>query len=257
MSNLYENYRRTLGQLPIVNPTVKDFAAILPHVSTELVEEAIANTDPEKGLYMATPPIRVKRGYLVVSYYKYKKTPRLDLAFSKRTIESYSDLKAHGDVFYESLFEDEAMNFAEKNWGSRLILDNWRDYGTINLQDPSKLNDRGYPKTIRIINFTTYRPWNDLFNDHSQPISIQWNYCLAQYTLDSIEGMELKGGRGGYIEYNCAYCGHGLGLTSCEGCGHQFRDNHFRSGPAPDLPKKIVKFLVSNGHQFEKMPLYG
>ena len=147
-----------------------------------------------------------------------------------------------------------AMRFAEANWSDELILDNWVDVVNINVQDPTDLvNDRyhhDYPRTKAVIQIALNRDFNEIINDHSKPESELLDEAIVHIAGDSIIQHEIKGGRGGFTEYSCAHCGAGLSLSSCNGCGHTYRDDQFRCGWDTPLPSKVVDFLHELGHGF-------
>lgn len=231
-----EEYIARLKKLPIENPTPEDMAFVCPHLTLEQAVEAF--TSEESSGYVACPSVLIKNGFQIVCLSKgfederFGETypPTLSSAFAGRTLSSYKDGKPHGDVFTKYRCMDEAMLYAAMDWGKHLILDDWVSYIVFYVQDPSDLNERQSPKTKAVVYATTKREWNDIINDHSKPKSQVINEALVIVTLDPFEGHEIKGGRGGYTEFNCAYCGAGLGLTGCDGCGFKFRDDHARSG---------------------------
>jgi len=151
-----------------------------------------------------------------------------------------------------------AMKFAENNWGDELIMDDWVSIIEFYIQDPTDLvNDRyhcDYPRTKAVIRVTLNRDLNVISNDHSKPMSELLDEAISQMTLDHFVWQELKGGRGSFTMYNCANCGAGLLLTSCPGCGHQFKDDQLRSGWHTPLSRKMVAFLQQNNHEFKINP---
>lgn len=269
-----EEYRSLLGRLPIKSPSPQDMAELCPHLTPE---EAVKAFTTGSG-YVALPPLLIRNGFQIVSYHKEwveeikvwgvvdgKETrvvtgtknhpPRLEWSYARRTRESYADGKSHGDVFSRYKRMDKAMRFAEDNWGDELILDKWIDVVSFYVQDPTDLvNDpyhTDYPRTKAVLYVTLNRDWNEIINDHSKPESELIDEAISQMTLDPAVWHELKGGRGGFTEFNCAYCGAGLGLSSCSGCGHRFHDDHFRCGWYTPLSRKMIAFLREKGHEFK------
>lgn len=269
-----EEYRAILSRLPIKSPTPQDMALLCPHLTEK---EAVKAFMIGSG-YVACPPLRVKHGFEIVSYHKEyveeikvwgvvdgKKTQvvtgtknhptRLDYSFAGRTFKSYADGQKHDDLFNRYTAMDKAMKFAEDNWGNELILDDWVDVMSIYIQDPTDLvNDKYHknqPRTKAVLYVAYNRDWNELINDHSKPESELMDDAISQMTLDFVVYHELKGGRVGFTEFNCAHCGHGLSLTKCGGCGYRFDDNHCRRGWNTPLSHKMVAFLRANGHEFK------
>jgi len=266
-------YLDRLRNLPIENPTPEDMATICPHLTLE--QAVAAFTTKEHSNYVACPPIKIKGAFQIVSLSEEwveevkvhrqgdpnvvegKKThpPALRYAFACRTPASYANGKSHEDAFTEYAHMEEAIAYAEENWGDELILDDWIDYVRMYVQDPSDLDECESPKTKAVVHLTTYRGWNTIINDHGKPESVVINDAIAVMTLDPFEAYEVKGGRGGYTEFNCAYCGGGLGLNHCHSCGQQFRDDYFRCGWYTPIPQKIVELLEESGHIFQMDPM--
>ncbi|MFA6429931.1 MAG: hypothetical protein WCV84_05565 [Patescibacteria group bacterium] len=257
-------YRAQLARLPIKNPTPEDMAAMCPHLTREGAVKAFKAEH-----CVACPPLRIRGGFQIVSCSEEwveqivrdgvvtgtKNHPAtLDWAYSGRTPASYVYEWPHGDVFIPYVHMDRAMKFAEDNWGEELILDTWVSAVECIIQDPTDLiNDqyhRDDPRTKAVLGMALNRDTNAVNSDHSKPESALYDEIIAEMTLDHMVWSELKGGRGGGSRYNCAHCGAGLGLSSCSGCGHSFRDNQLRSGWSTPLSKKMVAFLREHGHVF-------
>lgn len=266
-------YRSLLGQLPIKSPTAEGMARLCPHLTPE---QAVAAFTTGNG-YVACPPLRIRGAYQILSYNKEwvetievsrekdgqrdasvkgtKNNPAMiRSAYANRALRSYADGKKHGDVFTETEYTDEAMAFAEANWGNELILDDWVSVVELYVQDPTDLvNDRhhqDYPRTKAVLYLALNRDLNYIINDHSQPESQLFDKAIAEMTLDPLVWNEIKGGRGVFTGFNCAHCGAGLALTACTGCGYRFRDDHFRCGWHTPLSPKMVAFLRESGHKF-------
>lgn len=254
----------------IENPTEEDLVKVTPHLTDTQRSDAFTPKNEESGpAYVAVPPVLIRRGYNVVSYRPEPLTlsdgriapPSLDYAFASRTPESYADRKKHGDVFYNMPHQEEAMKFAKKHWGSRLVTDNWNYFTTMYVQDPTDLypKEAGWgsaetPKTKFVIYYTSYRDGSDMANDHSKPQSEIVNENVAIATLNPVEGSEIKGGRGGWTEFQCAHCAGGLDLTECTNCGNKFRDDYMRSGHITPISPKLVQLLEEAGHTFKMSP---
>lgn len=268
-----DEYRSLLGQLPIKNPTADDMVRMCPHLTEDQAVDAFMTGSG----YVACPSLHIRHAYQVLSYHKEwveeikvrredtqvitgrKNHPaRLEWAFGSRTLASYADGKPHGDVFGETKHREEAMRFANENWGNELILDDWVSVVNFIIQDPTDLvNDRYHtdsPRTKAVLYVALNRDLNEIINDRSKPESELFDEAISQMTLDRKIWSEIKGGRGGYTDYNCAHCGSGLSLSCCTGCGHRFHDDQFRSGWSTPLSRKMVAFLREHGHDFKIDP---
>ncbi|MFY9457431.1 MAG: hypothetical protein WAP23_00660 [Candidatus Spechtbacterales bacterium] len=272
-----EEYLSLLGRLPIKSPTPQDMATLCPHLTAE---EAVKAFTTDSG-YVACPPLRIRHGFQTLFYHKewveeikvwgivdgketqtvtgIKNHPALlSWSYANRTPASYADGKSHGDVFSPCKHMDRAMKFAEDNWGEELILDNWVSVVEFYIQDPTDLvNDRyhtDYPRTKAVLYVAMNRYLNEVINDRSKPKSELFDDSISEMTLDLAVWHEIKGGRGGFTNFNCAHCGAGLLLSSCAGCGHRFRDDKFRCGWYTPLSRRMVTFLREKGHEFTVDP---
>lgn len=241
-------YLHQLERLPIKEPSVADIQSVAPHLGKDQIRKILLAEDT---MYFAVPPTRVKWGYIVLSY---SKKYGLSFAFTSRTRKSYADGRSHGDLFSKNAYMYKAMQYAEAHWSEHLVIDNWVDVGLVYVQDPIKLTDRQCPTTKFVVTWAINRLWNELINDHSKPEWQLWDDAITQLALNDFETSELKGGRGGYSEFNCAFCGSGLSLSSCPNCHHQFRDDYSRCGWRTPLPPKIVDLLCKSGHKFSIDP---
>ncbi len=238
---LRKEYKDILEKLPIENPTPEDMVMVCPHLTMEQAIDAFNN---DSG-YIACPSLRIHNAFQIVSFTEASKNypARLSLSYAGRTQQSPN---------YKHTTE--AIAYAEKNWGEDLITDTWNDVVEIYIQDPSELDKRGYPTTKTYMFIALNREYNDIINDHSRPASELFDDAIVEMTVDPLIWHELKGNRGGYTDFNCAYCGSGMGLVGCSGCGHSYRDNYFRCEGRTPLSRKMVEFLRTNGHVFKKEP---
>ncbi len=261
-----ERLTEMLRSLPIYNPEVDQVRDLFPHLSLDEIKEVLTFREEGRSNYVAVPSLRVNGAFQIVSFVpEYindkdgKITPvRLSWDYAERTRKSYADGRNHGDVFTRYEHMDRAIVFARDNWGSDLVLDDWIDFVEIYVQDPTDLHKSGFskdgPKTKAIVRFTTNRLWGEIINDRSKPESQVIDDAISQITADGFIARELKGGRGGYTEFNCAYDSAGLGLSGCGECGNRFRDDYFRSGWNTPLPSKVANYLMDREFQFGQDP---
>jgi len=256
--NVYAQYRKSLELLAakaIENPTPADVAAVAPHLTLAQIEDLFARSaSGQYSTYFAAPSLYVRFAYHALALINYEGETRLQWSYAHRTRESYTNSHVKGDVFTDTAYQNEAIAFANAAWGDQLVLDTWDDVGTNVVQDPTTLNKYGGPVTKFQVFWAISRDWNEIHNDHTVPEWKQWDNALVRVTTDRLEAGELKGGRGGFTEFNCAYCGYGLDLERCDGCHHHFHDDHFRCGWSTPLPPKIVEYLRDLGHTFVVAP---
>ncbi|MEA3329846.1 MAG: hypothetical protein U9Q06_03825 [Nanoarchaeota archaeon] len=258
-----QEYIEGFKLLPIENPTIDDSGVrvLFPHLTDDEVRAVL---QPKKGSSkdVAIPSLKVNGGFQILSFNPKWKDERdgnvrlgkLSWSYAGRTKESYEDGRSHSGVFDDYAHMDKAIAFARENWGSDLVLDNWVDFITIHLDDPSQVRENGYPTSVGNVYFTTNRAWNDLINDPTKPESQLIDDAIVEMTTSPLVSHELKGGRGRYTKFNCGYCASGLGLSGCGGCDYTFKDDQYRNGWNTPIPSKLVQLLTSEGFEFKKDP---
>jgi len=240
--NAKQEYSEALKGLPVREPDIDDprVRALFPHLDNNEVEGALQARNGRSN-FVATPPLIVSNAFQIVQYFLGIERPsELSWAFASRSRSQYK-------------YSDKAMKFAEKNWGEDLVSRRSRHFVTMHLEDPSRLNERGYPTFVRDIYFTIRRKFEDIINDYSKPKSQLFNNAIVYMTTNPFIAKELEGDAS-YTMFNCAYCGSGLGLNGCGGCGHRFEDDQMRGGDGTPIPLKLAQLLTSEGFAFKKDP---
>jgi hypothetical protein len=153
---------------------------------------------------------------------------------------------------------NEAMAYAEEHWPEELILDDWASFQTVRLADPTDLA-RGVlgsavPRTKFVISIGLDCKLAELSNKRDERNVELWDDAIVITSVDPLVSAELRGGRSPRNEYNCAYCGGGLGFTSCTACHLSYSDDSSRSSCVTPLPPKLIKLLRDNGHHFGLNP---
>lgn len=239
----------------VQNPTIEQMLAICPHLTKDQVVDGLMG---EKGGYIALPPVIIKYGFRSASYYPGSKNKGPDPSFgaglSHRTPSSYADGESHGDAFGEYRFMAEAMAYAEEHWPESLRLDDWVNFQEVYLDDPTDQDVHGNPETKAVVYVCLNRDWDEIRGDRTKTAVQVWDDAISFATLDSLEGSELQGGRGGGTEFVCAHCGGGLGLSICYECKNRFHDDQYRKGTCISLPPKLIKLLRESGHEFALDP---
>ncbi len=263
---LKTDYLAMLQRLPIDEPRVEKVRVLFPHLAADEISAVLTWGKDSDSRHTALPPLRVDGAFQIVSLNGSCKTidgtvlpQRLSWAQTGRTRESYGAKAGdYDDAFRSYRHMEKAIQFAQEQWASDLILDDWSSFIEIYVQDPTDLHEAkfstGKPKTKAVVGFTTARAWNDLINDHSKPRSQVIDDAIAQITTDKHIAEELRGGRGQFIEHNCAYDGAGLGLSSCGECGKEFKYDGSRGGSITPLSAKITGYLIAQGFQFGQDP---
>lgn len=240
---------RRLEHLTVEN--IEQIQAVCPHLTVTQIAELLV-----KNSYFALPPVRVRGAFQVASVYcNGNGSFNFTISYAARTPASYASQDMypyHGDVFNDYDFMGEAMAYAEANWPEDLVLDDWVDFQNVYLDEP--VDPAEYAVGRRTIHLTTNRPWNYMINDRSAPLETLWDASIVHATLDRFEGAELKGGRGGYTNFNCFLCGGGLGLSGCHRCKRRFKDDGYRCGASTPLASKLVALIEATGHKFETHP---
>lgn len=250
-----EDYTKLLKSLPISSPKRKDFVKLCPHLNKAEIKVILEGAG-RKDVLFAVPSILIKHSYHVLRYRDAhtdragKRHPaRIEYGFAVRTAASYIDNRLHGDLLHSTMHQKRAMEYAEKNWGEALIIDDWSCILKVYLQDPTKLDKKLYPKTEKVLCVALKHDINRL-NDRYNPKSEWYDQEIAQLSTDPLISREIKGGRDGYVCYNCANCGGGLSLKSCPSCGHTFRDDKVHCSSDTPLSQKMIACLKADGFKF-------
>lgn len=258
-----QEYRHLLSRLPIINPTLEDMIQLCPHLTREQVISAFSAGTA----YVACPGLKVRGAFQIISLSAgWSEKVKVHRAGDPNVINGNKEHPPRLNGSYAGRIKDdctyayakEAIAFSENNWGNELVEDTWSSVCQIILDDPTDLRTEGYgaggPRTKAILCFGVNCDWNDLNNKRTKLHSEAIDDAIVILTLDAMVWHEIKGSRGGYTDFNCAHCGSGLGLSGCSGCGHNFKDNQFRTGWHTPLSKKMVACLLEAGHVFPINP---
>lgn len=258
-------YRAALGRLPIANPTEEDIKALCPHLS---IDEAMKAFEADSG-YLACPPLKVKGAFQIIGYRKGKSKaiegcePKLSLAkinwsFAGRAAGLYYGINPANDTYTHYRFSEEAIKFAEDNWGQELIADDWSDVVKFIIKDPSDLADtrwhKDQPKLKAILYVTLDCKLSEINPGKQMPESVAFDKHILYMTIDKAIRHELKAARSGHVHHNCAYCGAPLSLFGCDNCNHKFEDDNIRCDDTMPLSVKMTEFLREKGHKFHISP---
>jgi hypothetical protein len=263
MNNIHSTYRECLQAVRgkgVINPTPDVVAEICPHLTKEDIADIFMEVNAGNICDFAAPPVLIDHSYHVLRLSppymrgKVNRPLRLSFVFAQRTAESYADGIPKGDIAGTRKFYEKAIAYAQTNWGDHLILDTWKSYIEVNMLNPQDEDDYGNPRLNYKLFFTTKEDWNTIMNDSSSPRSEVINKSILQITHNQLEANEIKGGRGGYTNYNCTRCSGGLELESCSCCEEKFNNNGFRCGWRTPLPKKLRDYAIDQGFQFDMDP---
>lgn len=252
-----------LARSTIWSPSFAQVKAFCPHLNADEIAEIFKTVEGGESFYFAAPPVRVNNAHQILSLSppfigsdKKDYAVHLSWVYTNRTPASYADGRLKGDIDTTYRFADKAIAYAQEHWGGDLILDSWNRAGfnQFLLQDPKDQTKRGDPKTKMVVYVCLNRDWNEIINDPDAPESVVIDNHIVELTTSGIIGDELKGGRGGFTEFNCSRCGDGLSCSGCSSCGLVFKDDHFRCGWDTPLPRKIVEFAQRNGLVFTTDP---
>lgn len=234
----------------IEHPTKEDVAGLCPHLCEDQICEIFDKVNNGKSAYFAAPPIKVRTAFQILTVDPPYKSDTSDRPV--RLSWSYAGRIDSGFASYA--FADDAMLFADQHWGDELVEDTWKDYIDFYLDDPSDLDKNRNPATKLIIGVGLNQGFNEIMNDRSAPKNELIRDSVVIASTCVLTKHEMKGGRGGYAEFNCAYCGSGLSLCRCCGCGHNFHDNQLRSGWDTPLPTNLISIAREAGWEFKQDP---
>lgn len=267
-----EEYRLRLKKLPIIKPTTRDMVRVCPHLTKEQVAEIFKDNT-----YIACPPLLVRDAYHVISYQKECSweimgsreingrqqivpvgTEVRPVSLGYIRAERISDSSTDSKSCYPVKYVEEATKFAEANWGDKLILDNWVSIISFEVQETTSLISRhvdtAQPRTKFSLSVALDRKMEEIVEDCSKPRSEIFDDAIVRMTLDAASYLEIQSGHKRYEGTNCAYCGAGLSFNRCTNCDFRFKKDHYRCSWNTPLSRKMVAFLLANGHKFRFDP---
>jgi hypothetical protein len=241
-----------LYDLGIRDPSTQEIATLFPHVPEE---DRFALSSNYPRTHVALPPLTVGDVYHIARFYNqggYLVWGHL----GAQCLEA-SDL-------YVS-YHDEAMEYAQEQWGESLVQEPVREVIQVHLEDP--VNKRGSLLTsVKDVYFATSRSWEDMLEDGSEPLSRVIDKAIIKGTVFITEPYIISRGENGLMfeelttdccereVYNCSNCGGGIKPKRCRGCRAEYISVG-RDWKTP-LPQKIVEVLEADGHVFKIKPVH-
>jgi len=146
-----------------------------------------------------------------------------------------------------------------------------KDWIQLLVQDPSDLEQHGYPQTVyrlqvflkdfylRLVQPDKLaKPLSDLLDEHIVALNLEFEqYINPEQRYQAVlpyAAQKLAILRPSNTIYNCSLCGGGLDTAFCRGCDTRFQDDLQRVAWPATLPDKVVSLLLDIGHQFEQDP---
>lgn len=217
------------GQMVSARSHVRKYC---PHLTGEqisgLIKEAL-----EHSVYFATPAVYVKGSYHLLCLSattselgaQAKRIVRIQYTGVIRMEGAYTIQEDHGDLFFDFRFSKAAIDYSEAHWPSVMVADDWRVYQEVRFSSKATTL---YLTTREMVRADSSSPINELLSD-------TWSRSLARFTLNPVEGAELKGGRS---EETIAYCNE-PGATS-----HKVS---FGKENVGFLPQAVIPLLKARG----------
>lgn len=123
-------------------------------------------------------------------------------------------------------------------------------YAEIQLDDPSTHTNNGHPKTKATVWIGLNRSYHDIINDRTRTPRFIAGDEVTSVFFERADYYEAANGKAPFLQFNCSRCGSGLSLNKCNGCGHEFKDDKFRSGGAPALSKEVIELIKAKQTEF-------
>lgn len=215
-----KNLWRIEQQYQLISPTAEQIKPVCPHL-TDIQLKELLNVGTET--YLALPPVLVKGAFRIA---KYVPAPE-----GSRSLPYFRILPECGRLSqigrgnnYQYL--DQATNYAWRQWGPKLVRENWVASQTVYLLHAN--SDRQLPqdddrrshasaKTKHIIwvglKHRPGRPYSDMEDSLEG-----WDELIACCTTNRVEGLEIEGNLGSIRAFNCIICG---GVLNSKGCYSQ------------------------------------
>ena len=232
---------------------IDQLRSLCPHLADEALLSLLGQAKEGAKVRIAVPPLLVRGAFHILEF---GRPNRGNLAGQLctyipdvgRTAESY---EGDGGGRWKHVidpgaptslqFVSEALAFARTNWGSELIVDDWRGFRKIYVMDPGAQNSEGFPPTRYVLSYTL------VGEDGS---------TIGRITHQAEISAELCGGHATSImrEYNCARCSGGFQVDHCTGCDAKFKCDPESPISYTALPPELVQYALGLGFTFEIDP---
>lgn len=204
--------------------TFDSVAGICPHLTEQEVRDLLFRAQHSIDLIeFAVPSVLVAHSYHVCGIAPPQKCSGF-LAYSrhKRTPESFADGK--GRYSYPEqrvpLFVDKALQYANQQWGTRLITDDWQSVVKYKLYQPQHQGkETRRVRLLREVAVALSVSATELATRQPDEAARQLNEAIVHMSDRVCEQRELAGGRQLCEFNNCACCGKALDLSTCNVCG--------------------------------------
>jgi len=249
----YIEILRRLKNYPIINPTDEDMSRMCPHLTREEAVNALRNGNfgTFDSTYVACPSLRVRGAFQIICFERMTENQPAKLRWA------YAGRIGDGPKYP---YMEQAIKFAEDNWGKYLMDETWLEVAEIRIMDPtdlvySKLNPGGVPKTVMTIVTVMDQRSEKMSFDHSRPRSELFDETIIEMSADPLISEELKNRLSPNTYYFCGFCGSGFEASYCPGCENGFEGGFFKNHESRmSLPSKLANFAKENGHIFKKDP---
>ncbi|MBI5881326.1 hypothetical protein HZB90_04305 [archaeon] len=253
-----EEYVAMLNRLPIDSPTDKHVKALLPYLSANEVSEVLFFDRGQISKQIAAPPLRVDGAYHLLSVACHGGVhERINWYDVLRTKCSYADPAGRRYIEGSRPYHERAMEFARKNWGDDLTLDDWVDFVELRFVNPFGIEPLN-PGDQSVF-FTATGNFEEIMQDTSFPLSTLLNDYVCEVTTDRILATELRGDRKEKVFYNCASDGGAIvyvperSRLECSECNGRFDGKGIVGSPS-SLPEKVSELLLAQGYRFRRNP---
>lgn len=227
-------------------PTMAALAAYFPYLSLPQLRHVVSQINTQTGKYMPAPTILISNGYHMI-HVKLCDRRRfwVRLAYTKRTAESYIVGPFRDATPPEDLppYAQEAMDYAQRTWGSSLVQDHWIAVANYHICDPRTPHFRGY--TGHVMTLLAAMQKDCIYGSgHAQ------DDAISLVVHDPVQRQEMRGRRIGCRHFLCALCGGSLTLKACTRCKTPVDDGVDPEEWEMPLPQKVKKAMEEQGHVF-------
>lgn len=215
--------------------SVNEVKKYCPHLNNVQIQSLMRQASRDLKVSFSAPAVRVEESYHTLQLSSVQEF----VQGRRRMRESWclKYLNFQEKASSDDLFSEEAMAFSKENWGDSLYLDDWKEFQEIRIVNPRTLELK---KTIYCV---LDRPWKDVVNNSVGKKDQCWGKAIKLFTFNPLEGKELRGKRGVFIEEQCSGCWNGLSQTACKTCKVTFNKLKYASWGL-NTPMQIVVFLA-------------
>ncbi len=258
-------YRKNMRQLEshqkLARASVEMVKTVCPHIGddaiAQLVERSKTTLTP-----IAAPGLRMKDSFVLVVLWapsEYNVLHRFGHESGERLKDNIFD--ARNFCSREVAFVDEAIAYAQANWGDTLVDDTWKALKRYVIMDPKQLVDAPSlygglcrrPLPLLEIGVALNEDEDDDDAEGEPLARVDRLDASIVYLTDLAVELDVMVGSHHYPPSDslyCVHCGTDLDINGCRPCDLSFDDDKEAAGGFGPMPLKVIEFAEAHGIKF-------